>query len=279
MCLKVAFRLAFGFPEDQRGRDTSTNLAGWRAVGNRMTSFLAYRVNSLLLLGWLLLALPPTVCAQSTITGRVLEQEHHTPLPNVHIELFTVGGERTQTYDAVTGTDGRFDLPTVPADRWTIRATYFIPSHRIAVSAPPILVEDQHLDLRIMMPTAYVPWLDANMAYTGQKTLSTITGYEQKGEIRGANSQVWPGVETVMIPARQGTLYGQVSSNGRPLANATVMLNDSLHTQTSPSGWFELSNLTPATYRLHVHAAPYPAQTFAIRVDATYQQLHLDLSP
>lgn len=242
-----------------------------------MTSFLAYRVNGLHLWGWLLLTLPSAVCAQSTITGRVLEQEHHTPLPNVHIELFTVDGERTQTYDAVTGTDGRFDLPAVPPERWAIRATYFIPSHRIAVSTPPILVEDEHLDLRITMPTTYIPWLDTNMAYTGQKTLSTITGYEQVGEVQAANGQALHGVTTLITPARRGTLYGRVMRQDRPVAKAVVVLNDSLRTETSPSGWFELFNLKPTTYRLRVHAASYPAQTFAIRVDTTYQHLHLDL--
>lgn len=212
--------------------------------------------------------------AQATITGRISDLEHEAPLAGVHVVLLSETDNTAFATDGVTTTDGGFALEQIPKGQWRLQATYFTPTHRIAVTSPLLYVKDEPLDLRIIMPTEHIPWLDT--APVGQKTISTITGEMQAGHIRNARGHTLPDTETSMTPAFKGTLYGQLLAAGQPIPNAALTLDNGKTTRTSSSGWFELSHVTPGDYRLLIKASGYARET-EMTIQAGYQHVQLDV--
>lgn len=223
---------------------------------------------------YMMAGMPQVTFSQHTISGQVTDLEHGVPLAGVHVVLKPLTDTLSFTTDAITTADGYFALPEIPSGSWHIQTTHFNPTHRIDVTSPIAVFAGEGLVFHVRTPTEYIPWLD--IAPVGQKTISTITGEMQAGEVLDVRGRALPDVQTTMTPALGGTLYGQILRSGQPLTEARITLSSGATTRTSLSGWFEFKNVELGTYHLHI-TSPQQAQEVEVTIEEGYQHIQLEM--
>jgi protocatechuate 3,4-dioxygenase beta subunit len=217
----------------------------------RLAIHLSFRL-SLLLIG--LVAWP--VRAQTTLAGRVLDLDSGRPLPDVRVALCAPEGARPPAHPATwTDADGRYTLRGVPSGVWCVRAVYVEQDVGYLVQSPSISLAEGALVIHFRMPTSLGERLRHTLAPTdpNPKSLSVITGYLQDGFATDADGRALAGSRTGFETYQAGILRGRVTRDGRPVADALLVLVDlDRQTRTDAEGRFELDGLAPGTHPLHV---------------------------
>ena len=207
---------------------------------------------SLLLIGFVVLPAQ----AQTVISGRVVERDRGGPMADVRVALCSPGHARHATW---TDAEGRFALPAAPPGVRCIEAVYVEQDVGYVLQSPPVEVAGAVLVVHFKMPTGLRERLRHTMAPDdpNPKSLSTITGYLQEGVVTDAGGAVLAGSRNYFETYRTGILRGRVRRDGRPVADALVLLPEAARrTRTDAEGRFELSGLAPGRHRLHIIHPP-----------------------